>query len=318
MTPSPATSPPWQIIEPDVAAALARSAEPLELLAQGEAPAVVLRGAFPAEACQQLMRRLVDEQLLYDPTQPIPDKFLQQSIPEGYYREGRKAMGEAVSSAQQTGKRRIDIGTSLGYRGSDREDFFRHSAETHRLFARLFPTQDVAQNPIALLYERLGQLAGRRRVVTAYETEADGSQRREYGPAIIRAHYGGYTYAPHFDSVRLREQRDDYAVHAFEHQFAGVLVLQNARDKQRTAQSIIHRCLWTPDVDPCLRERTFHEYAREHRIEQVEVSLEPGDLYFFNTRAIHEVPGVDGALPRVVLATFIGYDQDHEEVFVWS
>ena len=36
MTPSPATSPPWQIIEPDVAAALARSAEPLELLALDE------------------------------------------------------------------------------------------------------------------------------------------------------------------------------------------------------------------------------------------------------------------------------------------
>ena len=43
-----------------------------------------------------------------------------------------------------------------------------------------------------------------------------------------------------------------------------------------------------------------------------------GDLYFFNTRLIHEVPGLPGELPRVVLATFIGYSQDRDEVFVWS
>jgi len=50
----------------------------------------------------------------------------------------------------------------------------------------------------------------------------------------------------------------------------------------------------------------------------VEVVLQPGDLYFFNTRSIHEVPGVAGELPRVVLATFIGYSPDRAEIFVWS
>jgi hypothetical protein len=30
------------------------------------------------------------------------------------------------------------------------------------------------------------------------------------------------------------------------------------------------------------------------------------------------VPGVDGREPRVVLASFIGYSPDREDIFVWS
>ena len=48
------------------------------------------------------------------------------------------------------------------------------------------------------------------------------------------------------------------------------------------------------------------------------VDLEQGDLYFFNTRLIHEVPAVEGDLPRIVLATFIDYSPDDPEVYVWS
>ncbi len=71
-------------------------------------------------------------------------------------------------------------------------------------------------------------------------------------------------------------------------------------------------------MDPLLKSGTFHEYAREETIENVEVCLDAGDLYFFNTRSIHEVPGVAGQLPRIVLATFIGYSKDRDEIFVWS
>ena len=116
----------------------------------------------------------------------------------------------------------------------------------------------------------------------------------------------------------MREKRADYAVHEFEHQFAGVLVLQNTSLGDRSAQCVLHRCLWTPEVDPYLKAETFHDYARERKIEHVEVRLEPGDLYFFNTRLIHEVPGVAGERPRVVLATFLGYSRERGEIFVWS
>ena len=48
------------------------------------------------------------------------------------------------------------------------------------------------------------------------------------------------------------------------------------------------------------------------------MDLQPGDLYFFNTRLVHEVPALEGSSPRVVLAVFIGYSADDPEVFVWS
>ena len=48
------------------------------------------------------------------------------------------------------------------------------------------------------------------------------------------------------------------------------------------------------------------------------VALEVGDLYFFNTRLVHEVPAVKNEQARIVLAVFIGYDPDMDEVFVWS
>ena len=306
MTPVPA----WSIAEPDVDAIVAQYPNPLASLARGDVPALVIRNAYPVESCQRLWERLVAEELLYDPHKPVPPTFIEQAIPEGYYREGRSDEEKLAWQAKTAaGRRRIDIGTSLGYRGSNPAEFFAHSQETHALFDRLF----VDDNPIQICYDFLEKLSRTKRVVTA--REPDG---RQYGPAIIRAHYGGYTYAPHFDSVRLREKRTDYAVHSFEHQFAGVLVLQNTQRGDKTAQCKLHRCLWQPDIDSYLQQGTFHEYAHQQQIEHVDVVLEPGDLYFFNTRCIHEVPGVAGDLPRVVLATFIGYSESREEIFVWS
>ncbi|MBD3673046.1 MAG: hypothetical protein HUJ26_05925 [Planctomycetaceae bacterium] len=302
----------WTPLEPDLQTIFSQHERPLDQLASGERPAVVLRNVWSPEQCTSLVQQLIDEELLYDPQEPIPEKFRPQIIPEGYYREGRRHMPAYAWDTEipQKEKARIDIGSSLGYRGSNREGFFAHSAETNALFDRLFENRD---NPVELLYDHLQKLSRDKRVVTAHEP--DGC---EYGRAIIRAHYGGYTYKPHFDSVRLREKRDDYAVSRFEHQFAGVLVLQNSSLGDQTAQGILHRCLWEPDVDPWLKSATFHEYAEQHKIENVEVHLQPGDLYFFNTRLIHEVPGLSGELPRIVLATFIGFSPDEDEIFVWS
>ncbi|HZU37033.1 MAG TPA: hypothetical protein VFA18_14025, partial [Gemmataceae bacterium] len=297
----------WQPVEADAEAALRILGQPLEALADGAVPAIVMRGSYPAELCQRLHDRLLAEGLLYDPAGPVPEKFAEAGIPEGYYREGRqgterRAWQENVAS----GRHRIDIGTSLGYRGSDPDAFFAHAAETHDLFARL-------PNPIDLIHDRLRILSRGKRVRTAQEPDG-----RRYGPAIIRAHYGGYTYRPHFDSVRLREKREGYAVYHFEHQFAGVLVLRNSVRAGRVAEGILHRYLWQPEVQFYLDAGTFAEFARERGLEQVQIQLDPGDLYFFNTRLIHEVPGVDGPEPRVVLATFIGYSAEREDIFVWS
>jgi hypothetical protein len=302
---------PWTPIEPDLAAALRSSPEPLQALAAGEAPAIILRGAYPRESCKALMARLIARGLLYDPRLPVPEEFIAASIPEGYYREGLNAEGRrAWQDSPAAPRRRIDVGSSLGYRGSDPEAFFAHARETLKLFATLF---DGLVDPLALIHESLSALSRTQRAVTAHEPDG-----RSYGPAIFRAHYGAYAYQPHFDSVRLREKRTDYAVHRFAHQFAGVLVLQNPDRDDGTPQTIIHRCFWEPEVQPFLDAGTFHDFARRRAIPSASIVLEPGDLYFFNTRAIHEVPGVAGIDPRVVLATFIGYTPGEEEMFVWS
>jgi hypothetical protein len=301
----------WKLLEPDLPEILRRRSHPLDALASGEVPAVVLRGAYPVECCERLYRKLIAEELLYDPALPVPEKFIESAIPEGYYREGRAGVERrAWQERVATGKRRIDIGTSLGYRGSDRDAFFAHAEQTFALFERLFA--DIP-SPVELLYQRLSDLSRGKRAVTAHEPDG-----RRYGPAIIRAHYGGYTYQPHFDSVRLREKREDFAVYHFDHQFAGVLVLRNTERDGQTAQCILHRYLWQPEVQPHLDAGTFYDFARERGVGNIQVHLEPGDLYFFNTRSIHEVPGVDGHEPRIVLATFIGYSADREEIFVWS
>jgi hypothetical protein len=303
------TKNPWHPVEVHWTEAPAPE-QPLDALAAGQVPAIVFRGAYPPEQCRQLYERLIAENLLYDPARSVPEKFLEASIPEGYYREGSRGVERAWQDRLASGRRRIDIGTSLGYRGSDPEAFFAHAALTHQLFERLFAG---LPSPVRLIYDRLQDLAPGHQVVTAHEPDG-----RRYGPAIIRAHYGGYTYRPHFDSVRLREKREGLAVHRFEHQFAGVLVLKNSEHDGRTAQYVLHHYLWQPEVQPYLDAGTFPEFARQRGVEQTQVYLEPGDLYFFNTRLIHEVPGVDGVEPRVVVATFIGYSPDLEEILVWS
>lgn len=304
----------WASVEPDLPAVLEDWPQPLAALADMRVAAIVLRRVLTGDACAALVRRFLDRGLMYDPAaRTIDEKFLAASVKEGgLHRISDPTFAMLGGSDPGSRRRRIDVGTSLGNLGNRPDDFFAHARQTHELFATLF---DGLANPIEVLYARLGALADaeQKRVTTA--REPDG---RLYGPAIFRIHYGGYTYGPHYDSVRYREKRTAYAVHRFEHQFAGVMCIQNTERNGQCAQGIIHRCLWTPELQPYIAQERFPEYAAAERVPSVRVELEPGDLYFFNTRCIHEVPGVAGDQPRIVLATFIGYSHDDPEVFVWS
>jgi hypothetical protein len=301
----------WQPLVGPFASLLRDHSASLDQMSRGEIPAVVFQQAYSREDCQSLIDRLLDRRLMYDPAGEIPESFVEQTIPEGYFRRG-DALHASRSAQSGTAARghRIDVGTSLGYRGSDRFDYFTHAAQTRQLFADLFRE---LRNPVQLLYDSLQSLAPSHQVLTA--VEPDGAQ---YGPAIFRIHYGNYSYPPHFDSVRLREARQGYAVFNYEHQFAAVLVLQNAVAGETTAQCVLHRRRWTEDLDPVLQAGEFHEYARQHEIPSFRVELEPGDLYFFNTRYVHEVPGVAGDLPRIVLAAFVGYSPHEPQIMVWG
>jgi hypothetical protein len=304
----------WPIVDGSANAILRDYPQPLRALADLDVGAIVLRGVFQPDQCSALVRRFIEQDLMYDSaTEFVSAKHLQAAVKEGGWgRIADPTHSMFGGSSPESKRRRIDIGTSLGTWGNDPLEFFSRAGETNQLFATVF---EGLVNPIDVLYSRLGELAAAESKAVMTACEPDG---RMYGPAIFRVHYGGYTYGPHFDSVRLREKRTGYAVHRFEHQFAGVMCIQNSVLEGRSAQGIIHRCRWSPEVDPYMQQERFAEYAMAHGIPNVSVSLEPGDLYFFNTQLIHEVPGVPGELPRIVLATFIGYSPDSAEVFVWS
>ena len=272
----------WRPVEADdVEEALKAGRDPLRRLVEADIPAIILRGAYGAADCAGLVGRFIERGLMRDPRQPAP--------PDAPVR--------------------IDIGTSLGNRGHDQPDFFAHARDSHELFTTLF---DGFPDPVELLYGVLQRLAADKRVITA--REPDG---RLYGPAIFRVHYDSQFYPPHIDHVVLREKRFDYAVSRYPVQLAGVLCLQNAASSS-TTQAILHHCPWSEEVQPHLADDTYHDYARRHGLGQCQVDLEPGDLYFFNTGLVHEVPAVVGDSPRIVLAVFIGYGADDPEVSVWS
>ena len=275
----------WEPLTPDLNTVFSLTDQPLQALADLEIPAVVLRRAYDPTLCRVLIQRFVGMGLMRDPVAPIP-------------------------MDREDKRRRIDIGTSLGNRGHDKEAFFLHAVETHRLFRFLF---EGFENPVDVIYHALQRLASGKRVQTA--TEANG---RLYGPAIFRIHYEGQFYRPHIDHVLVREKRLGFSVSRFDHQFAGILCLQNASHSGRSPQGILHRCGWTPKVQPHLEAGSFHDYAAENKIENCRVELAPGDLYFFNSGGVHEVSQIAGDQPRIVLAVFIGYSPDEDNIYVWS
>ena len=272
----------WLPAEPDLETVCKTYSNPIHALSQAEMPAIILRNAYLPEQCSGLIDRFTNMGLM-------------------------RAEADINSADRRT---RIDIGTSLGNRGVDKSKFLAHAETTEHLFKFLF---DGLDNPVDLIYDSLTALSPGKEVKVA--REPDGSR---YGPAIFRVHYETHSYKPHIDHVKYREQRTDYSVYRFEHQFAGVLCVQNADENGRGTQAILHRCLWSEEVQPYIAEETFDRYAADNGIQNCEVELEQGDLYFFNTRCIHEVPPVQGTHTRIVLAVFIGYSPEDDEIFVWS
>lgn len=272
----------WTPVEPDLEAILSRHSRPLNDLSEGRIPAVILQRAFKPDHCAALVKRFYQLGLLYDPRSKDSDK----STP------------------------RLDIGTSLGNREANPEAFFQHAIQTHKLFETLFNGYD---NPVKLIYDTISAFAPDKRVMVA--CESDG---RLYGPAIFRTYYEGVGHGPHFDSVSKRSKLFNYAVSRFEKQFAGVLCFQNSEDDEESGQAFLYRRQWTPDLQDYLQNGTFHQYAAAHEIERIRIELEPGDLYFFCSETIHEVPPIRGNTPRIVLAVFFGMSKDDEEIFVWS
>ena len=271
----------WTPCEASIPEILEQHPEPLMALARGEIPALVLRQHYNSAHCNALMQRFYQRGLLYDP----------------------HAAGDATA-------RRIDIGTSFGAHRADREKFHAHSAATLELFRTLF---DGFDDPVRSIYDALSQLAPDKEVKTA--REPDG---RLYGPAIFRVYHREIGHGPHYDSVAKRTRAFDYQISRFKHQFAGILCFQNSNKEAGTGEPYLYNCPYRPEIQDYLSRDKFPAYVAEHSIERVQVQLEPGDLYFFFTENVHEVPAILGEKPRAVLAIFFAMSPDDDDIYVWA
>ena len=72
------------------------------------------------------------------------------------------------------------------------------------------------------------------------------------------------------------------------------------------------------EVEQAVQDSTFDKYASDHDVPSVRVELDEGDLYFFYTENVHEVPKIDRTDTRVVPAVFVAMSEDWDEIFVWS
>ena len=270
----------WPPLEADAASISRQYPEPLMALAEGVVPALVMRDAYAEHECRTLMERFETR---------------------GYF--SRETVGV---ESQLSGGSYLDLGTSLGRMGADREAFFSHAERTHALFPSLF---EGLTDPVATFYKNLSILAGGKNVQTA--VSIDG---RPYGPAIFRIYQSEEGHKPHYDSIR-RRGKSEYEVARFTHQFAAVLCVKKG---SVGGDSVLYRAKAEEEVEDAVGRGEFEPYAKKHDIPSARVELDAGDLYFFYTENVHEVPPVDREETRVVLAVFIAMSPDDEEIFVWS
>ncbi|MDA1280969.1 MAG: hypothetical protein O3B95_13200 [Chloroflexi bacterium] len=269
----------WQPLEADPESIGQQFPQPLMALAAGTVPAFVLRGVYPSADCTDLMARFAER---------------------GYFDQDTVGV-----ESQLSGGPYLDLGTSLGRVGADRDEFFAHAERTHTLFPRLF---DGLADPVQTIYGSLARLAAGKTVMTA---EEDG---RRYGPAIFRIYHAQEGHRAHFDSVR-RRGTSGYAVSRFVHQFAGILCLQKGTIG---GEPLLYRAKGEGEVAKVVERGEFASYAEKHNLPRVQIELNAGDLYFFYTENIHEVPQVIRDRTRVVLAVFVGMSPELDEIFVWS
>ena len=271
----------WTPFEATIPEILDQHPAPLLALAHGEVPAFVLRQHYHPTHCRALMRRFYERGLLYDPHQ----------------------VGNGTA-------RRVDIGTSFGAHRADRKKFHAHSAETLKLFETLFDGYD---DPVRSMYDALAKLAPDKEVKTA--REPDG---RLYGSAIFRVYHREMGHGPHYDSVAKRTQAFDYQISRFAYQFAAILCFQNSTKETGTGEPYLYNCPYRPELQEHLSRDKFPAFVEKQGIERVQVQLEPGDLYFFFTENVHEVPAIIGDQPRAVLAIFFAMSSDDDEIYVWA
>ena len=233
----------WEPLGPDLESILAAESDPLLALSEGRVPAIICRQAYSSTHCQGLIGRFIDRGLMRDPND--------------------------AEAALKDNRTRIDIGTSLANRGSDKEAFLSHAEGTRALYETLFEGYD---DPVKLLYGVLDTLAGEKRAMTAQEPDG-----RQYGPAIFRIPLRGpYLQTPHRprhapgEAVRLR--RDPFRTPV---RRGPLLPERPARGTQHPGHPApvhvdprgagIHRHRYLPRLRPAQRRQQLHRRPRAGR-----------------------------------------------------
>ena len=294
----------WIALEPDIETVFAHEDNPLRALADARIAGVVLRGAYNPDHCAGLIRRFIERGMMRDPENPDPDLEEKYQFQQGPGSNSRIDIGTSIVNRTRGGQRISDNDAE------NKEAFLQHAAATHELFSHLF---DGFDNPVNSLYDSLSSLAVDKEVKVA--REPDG---RLYGPAVFRIHYTGHGYTPHINHVSIVDKLFNFEISRFRHQFAGLICIQNATDDDKCPHAIIDQCVWSPEVQERLSNGTYSQYMTENRIPSCQIEVNPGDFYLFNSGCIHQVAHVEGNMPRTVLATFIGYSEDDDEIFVWA
>ena len=325
---APLASQTWDPIDVDaseVERIFASDADPLGAVAEGRVPAVIIRGAFSSEKCKDIISMFIDRGLMRDPN-------VAADAADSHEVTADRAAG--YGNGTDT---RIDIGSSLvnwtrgalathtpSTRGgtaaddiANREAFLEHSVSTNKLFADIFPEPDA--DPVKRFFDCMQDLATpvNKTVKVAYEPDG-----REYGPVIFRVHYESWAYAPHINHIRVGDKLFNFEASRFVHQFAGLICMANSEEAAEydgnSPGATIYRHFPTPDIDEMQQLGKFHEFVEQEAVPHTTLDIQEGDFYLFNAGFVHEVPAVIGTDPRIVLATFIGYSQDDDEVLVWA
>eukprot|EP00035_Acanthoeca_spectabilis_P036791 m.41761 g.41761 ORF g.41761 m.41761 type:complete len:382 (+) comp8249_c0_seq2:2471-3616(+) len=337
----PACAEPWGSIDmpaSDVRMGrwIACSDTPIAQLSRGDIPAVVIRNVLSREECTSVLTALGNEDLY--PRDFVP--YLSMENRPTVLKEGRESGWVDLAGQHE----RFDIGTSLGNLGSNPGKFF---GEARTMLTKVLAA--VPKNPITTLYDALSILSGGRTVSTAEERSGEWAGC-QYGVGIFRSHLPNFGYSPHIDSVRYREKRTGYDVYKHSTQLGGIVLLQApdqipstgsntpgyiSPDTRRYHDAILYQAPCTnpavasfiereTDYRPNgaylqIRAKNFREFAIQEQLNSCKISLQPGDMYFFKADSIHEIPAFGGDKARMNLATFIGFDEEHDKpISVWS
>ena len=309
----------WAAVEGTSAAEiLHQNADPFGALSQGIVPAVVLRRQFTASQAAQLVSLLPP---------------LTQNVSSARGEVGRWWQRNPAYATLGQDIARHGIGfppAVMAQRSQGWEAFYQ---------------QQGLSPAIRSMHSALRELGAGRAVDTG--RTAVGGVNVTLTPGLFRSHGTGNLIHPHFDTLqshkwfarkckgqqsggsRATKMAADNAkfvdVYRFDRLFSAVLVLQ--RPEPGTDFDVsLYDDEWTDLLGDCslvgvahpigvIFKSGWNERVRAKQPRSVNVRVDAGDLYIFNSNRVHELHAVRGHPPRVTFGTFVSHSSVEMRIF---